>query len=216
MDLIKNEILAVLVFLLPGLVSSWVFHLITPHPRPKDLAAVVEALLFTAIIQPIIYLLELIIIWVGDNWASLGTWNPDTKLAISVVVGLIVGVTSGLLSNKDKLHAGLRSIGFTKSTSYPSEWYAHFFREERFIILDLNDGRRIQGWPSEWPNTPDKGHFALRKSFWIGPDNEIVELRNAETILVPVSAVAFVEFLKWSTELQDEQKKPATESSPTN
>jgi hypothetical protein len=35
------------------------------------------------------------------------------------------------------------------------------------IILDLRDERRIMGWPAEWPNDPEKGHFVLENAAWL-------------------------------------------------
>ena len=107
-----------------------------------------------------------------------------------------VGLTFAYLANSDKFHKFFRTRGFTKRTSYPSEWYGVFATERRWVILNLADGRRLFGWPVEWPDQPDKGHFVLHEAEWLLDDNERAPLYQVAVLMIPASDVKMVEFLK--------------------
>ena len=49
----SSEVVNVLTFLLPGFVTAFVFHSLTSHPRLKEFDRVVQALIFTILIQAI-------------------------------------------------------------------------------------------------------------------------------------------------------------------
>ena len=212
MDIASNEVLAVLNYLLPGLVATWSFRRLTPHDKPKDLEAIIEALLFTAAVQPLVLLVEWIAIGIGKHCGALGDWTANTAFVWAVMLGLIAGLASGIASNKDWIHSGLRRLGLTKQTAFPSEWYRHLFCSERHVILNLRDGRRIMGWPSEYPNSPEKGHFCLTEAAWLTDDPNPLELLTTEGILIPASEVLFLEFMKNEGELTDEQANAACTS----
>ena len=44
-----NEVVSVLVFLLPGLVASAIFYSLTSHPKPNEFGQVAQALIFTIV-----------------------------------------------------------------------------------------------------------------------------------------------------------------------
>lgn len=212
MEFAITEVLDVLNYLLPGLVASWAFHLVTPHDKPENLSALIEALLFTALVLPMVLLIQHASYWICDlTLICVGEWTKNSSLVSSISLGFLLGIAAGWISNNDWLHSALRKLNVTKGTSYPSEWYGHFFREDRFLILDLRDGRRIQGWPAEWPNSPAKGHFALMRAQWLLDNgSDPIPLDNAQVSLVPATEVVYVQLLKWKEEISREQEAPAT------
>lgn len=64
------------------------------------------------------------------------------------------------------------------------------------MYLHLTKGRRIYGWPTEWPDQADKGHFVLQRVEWITDDNRRAALHLTERMLIPSSEVGMVEFEK--------------------
>lgn len=72
---------------------------------------------------------------------------------------------------------------------------------KRYVYLHLTSGRRLYGWPEEWPDEPGKGHFRLAQAEWILDDNERVALDATESVLVPASDVELVEFEKPAKDL---------------
>ena len=53
----SSEAVAVLTFLLPGFVAAAVFYSLTSHPRPNNFGSVVQALMFTIVVQGVAALL---------------------------------------------------------------------------------------------------------------------------------------------------------------
>ncbi|MDR2344298.1 MAG: hypothetical protein LBD86_07195, partial [Spirochaetaceae bacterium] len=83
------------------------------------------------------------------------------------IIALIIGLAWSYLYNNDRIHKLLRKFKITNQTSYPSEWYGTFTETKSYIILDLKDERRIMGWPTEWSNSPQQGHFILEDAKWL-------------------------------------------------
>jgi hypothetical protein len=72
----------------------------------------------------------------------------------------------------------------------------------------MKDGRRILGWPAEWPNFPQQGHFVLKQAKWlIDKDNSssTIPLETADRIMIDAANVEMVTFLKFNDELEGEQ-----------
>jgi hypothetical protein len=53
------------------------------------------------------------------------------------------------------------------------------------------------GWPFEWPDHPDTGHFVIQEPTWILDDNSEIPVLTDEFILVPASSVEMVEILRF-------------------
>jgi hypothetical protein len=82
-------------------------------------------------------------------------------------------------------------------------------------VLHLKDGRRIFGWPLQWPSDPTAGYFELVESKWLqgatvddrsaekGTQNAASTATVVDSILVPAVDVKMVEILKYLEELDD-------------
>jgi hypothetical protein len=60
------------------------------------------------------------------------------------------------------------------------------------------------GWPAEWPNYPDQGHFVLENAKWLlDKDGKVIEipLETIEKIMINADNIEIVEFLKDKEEL---------------
>ena len=135
----SNEVVEMLTFLLPGFVAAAVFYPLTSHPKPSTFASVVQALIFTMIVQAIIYLLPLDVLskWLGSKDEGM------VVISVSVLAAVALGLVATWVSNHDKLHAVLRWLTITRATSYPSEWYSSFVNHEgTYVVLHLEDERR--------------------------------------------------------------------------
>jgi len=125
------------------------------------------------------------------------------------ILALPLGLLFVLMANKDVCRFA-RAVGLTSRTSYPSEWYGAFVRERRWIILNLGEGRRLYGWPEEWPDQSDKGHFVIDQPEWVMDDGSRVPILQTSKFMVPASDVKQVEFLTDVSESslsEDEQRK---------
>jgi hypothetical protein len=161
----------------------------------------------------------------GKVWA-IRAWDSDASLVCSLVVAVLLGMIFVKFANNNCVHNWLRTWGWyeriqakgkcfkwlpnwewTSRTSYPSEWFSTFTREKRWIVLHLMDGRRLYGWPEEWPDQPERGHFVMEQPEWLLPDGRRASLEQVSKLLVPSSKVEMIEFVKFADEITVDQKE---------
>lgn len=193
MSWVSGELVGVLAFLLPGFVAGAIYHALTSHPKPSAFERVIQALIFTAVVQTIATLLPLpSSVHVMEVPLGKGvTWDPLWSTGIAVGVALIVVV----VVNKDVAHRFLRWLQLTRETSHSSEWYSAFAAYETYVVLHLTGNRRLLGWPAEWPSDPARGHFRITQGVWL-TDEGRQPLQGVAAILIPMTDVEMVEFLE--------------------
>jgi hypothetical protein len=200
-ELAKNFVFLI-TYLLPGFLAAWVFYGLTSHPKPTQFERVVQALIFTFIIQTFVpgirWLMELL-----GQGVSIGPWTDTSESVTSFTLAMLFGATLAYITNADSFHKKLRAANFTSRTSHPSEWYAVLAEKVTYVILHLDDGRRLYGWPKEWPIECDRGQFYIMQPSWIIDDESQIELPQLDGILVKAEDVKWIEFLHM-TESDDE------------
>lgn len=202
MENFAKDFVAILQYLLPGFVSAWLFYGLTSYPKPSQFERVVQAMIFTLFTQVSVNGVEFTLKGIGRFW-KVGEWTDKTNLSWSFVNALLIGLLSAYFANNDKLHKFLRgdsrtSFKITKENSYPTEWFKAFLNVT-YVVLHLNDGRRLYGWPKEWPSTPTVGHFLIFRPAWLVYENDNEHekpINGVETILINVCDVKWVEFLE--------------------
>lgn len=207
MDWASGDIVSVIYYLLPGFVAAWVFYGLTAHPKASPFERVVQALIFTVVIQPVTVITGWFLLACG-NIISLGTWTANSAFTWSVLLAFAFGLLFAWLANKDYCHALLRHCRITKRTSFPSEWYSAFYQGKRWVVLHLPGGRRLYGWPEEWPDQPDTGHFLIDQPIWLLDNGEYETLPNVEKTLVPAVGVEMVEFVERAVDISTLATEP--------
>ncbi len=204
MDNFSRDMISFLQYLLPGFLSAWVFYGFTSFRKPSQFERVVQALIFTLIIQSIVFIERSIALKLCDFFC-LGNWTERLEVLFSSVTAFFLGVLFSYFSNNDKFHRFARKLGITRDTSYPSEWFGVFTKNITFIVLHFKkDGRRLYGWPMEWPSDPNSGHFMLAQAAWLDEDNNEIPITGVSSILVNVKDVKMVEFLEEKLEKNNE------------
>ncbi len=198
MESASADVIAILRFLLPGFIAAWVFHGLTPFPKPGQFERVVHALILTMLVQVLLVAVEWLLVATGSI-VSVGRWAASTSLVWSVVLAFAVGLFFSRWANNDTVYRLLRESGFTKLNSYPSEWFFEFSRSQTYVVLHLAGERRLYGWPEQWPSAPDRGEFSIADAEWLVGDRR-VPLAGVANILVPVDQVEMVEFMGSSIE----------------
>ncbi len=199
MNWVTSEIVTVLTFLLPGFVAAAVFYSLTSHPKPSDAERVIQALIFTIVVQAALKGILLI----GGLAGFQTRWSSESETLASVALSIVVALAVVYISNNDFAHGILRVFGVTKETSYPSEWYSAFSEiSDQYVVLHLKGERRLYGFPEEWPSDPAKGHFRIAEAQWL-TDEETRQLTGIGVILIPVAEVEMVEFVE--TVLEDDE-----------
>lgn len=191
---LSKDLVALLQYLAPGLVVAWVFFGLTSHNKPSQFERVVQALIFTVVVQLLVQFEELVARAIGHHF-TLGDWTNTSTLTAALLTALLLGVCLSACVNADALHRIVRKLGLTSRTSHPCEWFGIFKDYPRFVVLHQKDGTRIFGWPKVWPSEPSSGHFFVTAATRV-VNGEEQDLRHLEGILIDVKEVSWVEFAK--------------------
>lgn len=199
METLKPEIVALLQYLVPGFVAMMVYRKLIASPHPEAFRSTVDAMVFTGIIQFIV---------AGERWAaisigrafSFGEWTSAGQNTAAFVSAIAVGLIAVRCTSYDSLlFKHLRFLGLTAQASYPNEWFGTFKREEKkWVVLQLLDGRRLFGWPTEWPSSPETGHLRMQRAQWLPStaSGVTIDLPQISSILINVTDVRWVEFIE--------------------
>lgn len=189
---LSKDLVTLLQYLAPGFVVAWVFFSLTSHNKPSQFERVVQALIFTVVIQLLVKFETAIALWLGQK-VDLGTWTSTSSLAASLITALTVGVVLSVGTHGDA-HALLRKWGLSSRSSHPCEWFGIFKEYQRFVVLHLKDGTRIFGWPKVWPSKAQSGHFFITSAHRTAADGEQQDLPHLDGILIDAKDVSWVEF----------------------
>lgn len=199
MDMVSSETISILRVLAPGFIAAWILAALTVDRKQSELQKVVQALIFSFIAQALLITIKFLLEFVGRK-VALGEWNPSVELVWSLISGCLLGVLLAGIVNSDRLFRVLRFLRLTKQTARPSVWYSAFSDHPAYVVLHVSDGRRIFGWPIEWPSVSGEGYIRLSEASWLTSDDDgspkTVELESDEFVLVRVSDVVYIEFLK--------------------
>ena len=108
-----NEVVGVLVFLLPGLVASAMFYSLTAHAKPNEFGQVVQALIFTIVSQAAAWVVYLTIQAVWPEFIGPEGW----EFVFPVLVAAVIALVAVYCSNHDTVHRLLRYGKATRETS---------------------------------------------------------------------------------------------------
>ena len=209
MENLSKDLIFLLQYLLPGFLAAWVFYGFTSFSKPSQFERIIQALIFTLIIQSVVFIEKSAALGFGVI-SHLGYWSDRTEMLCSTVTAFILGAVFAYFANSDKFHNLMRDMGITRETSYPSEWFGAFLENITYVVLHLEDERRLYGWPIEWPSDPDKGHFILKQASWIDEDNKEIVITGVSSIMVDVKDVRWVEFMEKTWEENNEKKFQST------
>ncbi|QDV37559.1 DUF6338 family protein [Tautonia plasticadhaerens] len=200
---------------LPGFITAGIVYTLTAHPKSNEFERVVQALIFTVILKTLLLPIRSLFLATGSHWVSLGLWTPDVELTWMIILAIPLGLAFAWIANTDRWHQWARARGLTTRTSYPSEWYGAFKRSgDRWIILHLKGERRLYGWPEEWPDHPDKGHFVIDQPEWVLDDGTQVPIFQANKFLIAACEVERVEFLAFPHEYSIAQENLGAMQAP--
>jgi hypothetical protein len=204
MESLSADIVALLRYLLPGFLAAWIFYGFTSYIKPSQFERVIQALIFTLIAHSVSYGFQSALLWAGKFYVA-GVWNEQSAQIASIFSASLVGFVFAYFANTDRFHSLARKIGITKETSYPSEWYGVFSKNISYVVLHLKDGRRIYGWPTEWPSDSSKGHFSLEQASWLEKLEE-KPITGVKYMLIQAEDVKWVEFMNNTWESMNEQE----------
>lgn len=207
MGLIAKDLPALIFLLLPGFISAGVFYTLTAHPKTSEFERLIQSLIFTAFVRVAVSVTRSLIYLVGLRCRSFGTWDADVEFNWSILLAVLIGIVFAFLANHDTFHWVARKCKLSNRTSYPSEWYGTFKENPRRVVLHMDGDRRLKGWPAEWPDQPDKGHFVITDPAWILDDERLAPVYEDDRIMIPAVDVKIVEFLRRPEEITEDPEE---------
>ncbi|MCL1824548.1 MAG: DUF6338 family protein [Betaproteobacteria bacterium] len=192
---LSKETAALLHYLLPGLLAAWVFYGLTSHKKPSQFERVIQALIFTFLVQALLPIAQWLLESVGTRLA-IRPWDNISETLTSAFIAVFLGASFAILANKDSFHKSMRAIGFTTRTSHPSEWHGVLSERQNYVVLHLSDERRLSGYPQVWPSEYEKGHFFIVQPAWLSEEGEQTLLKGIEGFLINAKDVKWVEFIE--------------------
>ena len=202
----SKDVLALLTQLMPGFLTAWVVYGLTTYTKPPQFERVVQALIYSFLVNGLVAILEVVLLFVGKT-IKLGIWDKSSEVIASAMIALLLGILLSFYMRNDAFFKLARRLKLTTRTPFPSEWYGAFAVKPRYLVLHLSGGRRISGYPIEWPTEPTVGHFRLTDAAWLDDENTETPLDGDQSILIEAKQVEMVELLK-----DEEERTNATET----
>lgn len=178
---ISQDLIVILQYLLPGFIAAWIFYELTSYKKPSQFERIIQALIFTLIIQALVYSCH--------DWSSWPIW------ILSLILSIILGIGFSFIVNTDFLHSCLRKARVTRESSFPTEWSGAFSYKETKVVLEFFDKRRLSGFIELRPSDPKEGHFLITYPAWVTKEGEL-RIEGVGKILINVTDVRWVEFLQ--------------------
>ena len=203
----SKDVLALLTQLMPGFLTAWVVYGLTTYTKPPQFERVVQALIYSFLVNGLVAILEVVLLFVGKT-IKLGTWDKSSEVIASAMIALLLGILLSFYMRNDAFFKLARRLKLTTRTPFPSEWYGAFAVKPRYLVLHLSGGRRISGYPIEWPTEPTVGHFRLTDAAWLDDENTETPLDGDQSILIEAKQVEMVELLKDEKERTDATETP--------
>jgi hypothetical protein len=197
MELPSQTVIDILNYLLPGFITAAIVYGLTPDKKPIPFERIVQALIFTIPLRVLLIAVEEILLAVGTSMSIGGKWSEGAQLGWSVVLAILLGLVWSYWTNHDTLFRLLRGFHeLTYETAHPSPWVRTFSENRCFVVLHLQNGRRLYGWPDVWPSEPKEGHFVVTNAEWLNDDGTKTLLDSVERILVNATDVTMVELVR--------------------
>jgi hypothetical protein len=202
--MIDADHLLVILFLLPGFLAARMFALVAVQRKKSHLEMISEVVLFE-------FLVLAAYAWMPARWqwegsvssgeAILGVSALDTlrrnapPLTALALIAISLGGILGWLHNLDQPLSLLRSLGATKQSSHPTVWQSAFYDRPRWVLVHLESGERILGWPELFSDTPDEGAIFLADAAYLDDEGGLTEIRGPGILIAREAGIRLVEFL---------------------
>ena len=193
--------LNVLLLRFPGLLASVVLDVARRPGSTSAYRRVTEALVFTILIALVVRALrpdDLALVPVAFDGETL-VWRRGTGawLAASAGLAVLAALAVSAVRTGDWHMSLLRWARITDRSSRESIWHDVMNREgDRYVVVHLEDGRRLQGYPSYYSNDHEEGALYLTRPAWIeaGPSGPDRVPTGSVGMFVPGASVRLVEF----------------------
>lgn len=202
-----QSLIPIMLFLLPGFITVALVEMLVIS-KPKDVFdRIIQALLFTCANLITFYLLRLLLEFTASlahfclSAIPSGRFSRDPLLtpgniSLTILCALIVGLAWAYELTNEKLLQWLRDHNFTKKTAKPSTWQETFSLVQKMVVVHLEDGRRIYGWPRLYSDAPDERAIFLEEASWLNDSNELINKDKLISVFLDKhSGIKLIEFI---------------------
>jgi len=199
------ETLAVLAILLPGFLASAILNAVIVRKPLDAFSRLLEALAFSAAI----YSVPVVVVFVGGT--NLGVFQSGISsgdypagvgyFALAVLLLTIaIPILAGASITHDVHMRLLRKLKITDKTARETVWFDVFTDiSDRYVVVNLRDGRRLLGWPQYYANTPEEGTIYLFDPYWINNNRGQNISLGRHGILISKEMIEMIEFVMESS-----------------
>ena len=197
MEDFKNitEIIPILIFLLPGFLTVKMLELwvIT---KPKDVFdRIVQAFVFTFVNLLCFAFIRGLLEKLFQIQFNHVQFFAIKNLLLMVFCAVAIALATSFEMKNEYFLTLLRKCKITKKTYKPCTWVETFEHVEKYVVVHLNDGRRIYGWPSFYSDDPNERAIFLEDASWMDDQNKLINNPLISILLDENSGIQFVEFI---------------------
>jgi hypothetical protein len=204
MEKLGFEGIAILLILLPGFLCAGLIQALCVRRAQTDFDKVWEALLYSFVVY--VFFASLVgpalpvnLISNAANGAQQYTIQLRPKALaelalISVVLALAVG---GIVTN-DLSGRAFRWLRLTQRTSRLSVWSDVFHDYGGVVIVEIEDGRRVEGWIRYYSDEPSPASVFLENAAWIDDADNLVPIDGPGILITESLGIKTIEFLRWT------------------
>jgi uncharacterized membrane protein YozB (DUF420 family) len=191
------QALQVLIFLIPGLISSTVLNaLVVRKKEQKELERVIEALIFTMFIYTFYSICYRGSPVVLDQTANTITYSYNAVPFLWLVSSsIVIPVVLSFLITNDWHMKLARALRISRRTARSSVWFDVFYDLKKHIVIDFENGRRIYGWPMYYSDNPGEPYIFLYRPRWIKED-KFIDTGLFGMLITPEQKIEAIEFLE--------------------
>jgi len=198
---ISAELLAILSYLIPGLIASGIMNAIIYRKEKDIFARIVEALIYSFIAYAIMSFfkgetpVQLVAKKQGDNMIFETIFKHNVMLPL-LLLSIGMPVVAGFLIQCDIPMRILRFLGVSRRGPHFDIWHTVFTKEgKRRIVINLKDGRRVCGWPLYISDSLEDQSLYLYKPAYFMKNEQIQKLPIHGLFLVKKEWIESIEFL---------------------
>ena len=116
------------------------------------------------------------------------------------LISLIIPIIFSFLITND-LHMSIaRKLQITRRSSRHSVWYDTFCDNQKYIIINFENGRRLYGWPNDYSDSQKNYFIYLTQPAWIIENSktkkrEYIDLDIDGILITSEQKIESIEFL---------------------
>jgi len=174
---ITSDTLNIIFFLLPGLISLIFINSCLVKKVINTFDKIILALIFSSInfliVNRVFGTWNFIYLSKKNSFYSLEILNYKISVCI-IVLSILLALIIAYLINKDFHMKVFRKFHITSLTSRESTWIDIFEEKKRYVLVHLNDGRLIQGFPEYYSTSTEEERIYLTDAKWLNDDGTYI------------------------------------------